>query len=89
MLRARAQHDGQLAKLAQSTFACQNNATQLHQLRVYEVNRTNREPFHQRFQDHALRLMQKHNRVREHRDGALKKGSARAQRADTETSSTT
>jgi hypothetical protein len=50
-----------LTTVAQRTFVCQNNTTQLHQLRVYEVNRTNREPFHQRFQDHALRLMQKHD----------------------------
>jgi NIPSNAP len=48
-----------LTVAAQDTFVCQSKAKTLHQLRIYEVNRANREPFHQRFQDHALRLMKK------------------------------
>jgi hypothetical protein len=49
-----------LASAAPDTFVCQSNGTRLHQLRIYEVNRANREPFHQRFQDHALRIMKKY-----------------------------
>src|SRR5690606_2956971 len=32
----------------------------LQQLRIYEINRDNRGPFHDRFRDHALRIMQRH-----------------------------
>lgn len=32
----------------------------LQQLRIYEINRANRAPFHDRFRDHALRLMERH-----------------------------
>ena len=49
-----------MASATPGTFACQANGTRLHQLRIYEVNRANREPFHQRFQDHALRIMKKY-----------------------------
>lgn len=45
---------------APDTFVCKSDGSRLHQLRVYEVNRDNREPFHQRFQDHASRIMKKY-----------------------------
>jgi hypothetical protein len=45
---------------AQATFAC-DEGERVHQLRVYEINRVNREAFHQRFQDHALRIMKKYD----------------------------
>ena len=41
-------------------YVCPTNETRLQQLRIYEINRDNREPFHQRFQDHALRIMKKY-----------------------------
>jgi hypothetical protein len=41
-------------------FICQGNDSSLQQLRIYEINRANRDAFHQRFQDHALRIMQRH-----------------------------
>jgi hypothetical protein len=49
-----------LSAIAQPTHVCPGNGVQLQQLRVYEVNRDNRDPFHERFRDHALRLMKKH-----------------------------
>jgi hypothetical protein len=41
-------------------FVCPGNGSSLHQLRMYEINRANKGAFHQRFQDHALRIMQRH-----------------------------
>ncbi len=32
----------------------------VHQLRIYEVPRENREVFHERFKDHAVRIMKKY-----------------------------
>ncbi len=49
-----------LAATANTTFLCKNNGTPIQQLRIYEVNRDNRDNFHQRFQDHALRIMKRH-----------------------------
>lgn len=49
------------ASRAADSFECRSNGTRLHQLRVYEIVRDKREPFHQRFQDHALRIMRKHD----------------------------
>ena len=49
-----------LAAASPNTFTCPANGARLHQLRIYEVNRANREPFHQRFQEHALRIMKKY-----------------------------
>jgi hypothetical protein len=49
-----------LASAAQSTYLCPDNGTSIQQLRVYELNRGNRDPFHARFRDHALRLMKKY-----------------------------
>ena len=45
---------------APDRFACQDNGRSLHQLRMYEINRANKGAFHQRFQDHALRIMRRH-----------------------------
>lgn len=41
-------------------YVCRSNGSELQQLRIYELNRANRDAFHQRFQDHALRIMQRH-----------------------------
>jgi hypothetical protein len=49
------------AATAGTTFLCETNGDQIQQLRIYEVNRTNRDNFHQRFQDHALRIMKRHD----------------------------
>lgn len=45
---------------AADAFKCSTDGTRLQQLRIYEVNRENRDPFHQRFQEHALRIMKKY-----------------------------
>ena len=45
---------------AQDRFVCQSNGSELHQLRIYELNRSNKDAFHRRFQDHALRIMKRH-----------------------------
>lgn len=42
-------------------FLCRNNGEEIQQLRVYEINRDNRAAFHRRFQDHALRIMKRHD----------------------------
>lgn len=39
---------------------CPGNGNELQQLRIYEINRDNRNAFHQRFRDHALRIMKRH-----------------------------
>jgi heme-degrading monooxygenase HmoA len=44
----------------QDRYICRSNGSEIQQLRVYEVNRSNREAFHRRFQDHALRIMRRH-----------------------------
>jgi hypothetical protein len=41
-------------------FACATDGARVQQLRIYEIERKNRDPFHERFRDHALRLMKKH-----------------------------
>jgi hypothetical protein len=45
---------------AADALDCATDGPRLQQLRIYEVNRENRDPFHQRFQDHALRIMKKY-----------------------------
>ena len=45
---------------AADAFDCPANGARVQQLRIYELNRDNREPFHRRFQDHALRIMKKY-----------------------------
>jgi hypothetical protein len=45
---------------AADVFDCATEGTRLQQLRIYELNRENRDPFHQRFQEHALRIMKKY-----------------------------
>jgi hypothetical protein len=45
---------------AADSYRCPANEARLQQLRIYEINRDNRGPFHQRFQDHALRIMKKY-----------------------------
>ena len=46
---------------AQDRFVCQSNGSELQQLRIYELNRSNKDAFHRRFQDHALRIMKRHD----------------------------
>lgn len=46
---------------AETTYLCQGNDTQIQQLRIYEMNRSNRDNFHKRFQDHAIRIMRRHD----------------------------
>lgn len=47
--------------LAQTTFLCSDkDRSTLRELRIYDINRPNREPFHERFQDHAIRIMKKY-----------------------------
>jgi hypothetical protein len=45
---------------AQDRYICQSNGSELQQLRIYEINRSNKDAFHRRFQDHALRIMKRH-----------------------------
>lgn len=47
------------AAAAQQRYGC-SSSTGLQQLRIYEINRSNKDAFHQRFQDHALRIMRQH-----------------------------
>ncbi|HEX7769930.1 MAG TPA: NIPSNAP family protein [Dokdonella sp.] len=44
----------------QDRYLCPGNDTELQQLRIYELDRDNRDAFHQRFQNHALRIMKRH-----------------------------
>lgn len=45
---------------AQQADACPGNGREVQQLRIYELNRSNKDHFHQRFRDHALRIMKRH-----------------------------
>jgi heme-degrading monooxygenase HmoA len=45
---------------AADSFACAPDGTRVQQLRIYEIDRENRDAFHERFRDHALRIMKKH-----------------------------
>lgn len=45
---------------AQDRHACASNGDELQQLRIYEINRDNKDDFHKRFQHHALRIMQRY-----------------------------
>lgn len=44
---------------AQERYVCPINDG-IQQLRIYEIDRRNKDAFHQRFQDHALRIMKRH-----------------------------
>lgn len=46
---------------AQDRYICKNNGKELQQLRIYEINRDNKDAFHRRFQDHALRIMKRYD----------------------------
>lgn len=47
--------------LAQSGIPIQEKSyTPVHQLRIYEIPKSNREHFHKRFNDHAMRIMHKY-----------------------------
>lgn len=50
-----------LVASAKTTYLCENNRDQIQQLRIYEMNRSNRDNFHERFKDHALRIMKRHD----------------------------
>src|SRR3546814_11085884 len=41
---------------AQDRYICPGNGSDLQQLRVYEIDRSNKNAFHRRFQDHAVRI---------------------------------
>jgi len=41
-------------------YICPDTGSGIQQLRIYEINRGNRDVFHGRFQDHALRIMERH-----------------------------
>jgi hypothetical protein len=45
---------------AQERYVCPSNDSELQQLRIYKLNRSNKDAFHKRFQDHALRIMKRH-----------------------------
>ncbi|MBC8024572.1 MAG: NIPSNAP family protein [Steroidobacteraceae bacterium] len=45
---------------AADAFDCPANGARLQQLRIYELSRENRDAFHERFRDHALRIMKKY-----------------------------
>lgn len=49
-----------VAARAQDRYICPGNGSELQQLRIYEINRSNKDSFHRRFQDHALRIMKQH-----------------------------
>src|SRR3546814_11739314 len=46
---------------AQDRYICPGNGSDLQQLRVYEIDRSNKNAFHRRFQDHAVRIMKLHD----------------------------
>lgn len=46
---------------AQDRYICKSNGAELQQLRIYEINRDNKDAFHARFQDHALRIMKRYD----------------------------
>ena len=45
---------------AADSFDCSPDGARFQQLRVYEIEPTNRVPFHERFEVHALRIMKKY-----------------------------
>jgi heme-degrading monooxygenase HmoA len=45
---------------ARDRYICRDSSSELQQLRIYEINRGNKDAFHRRFQDHALRIMKRH-----------------------------
>jgi hypothetical protein len=45
---------------AQERYVCPSNGSELQQLRIYELDRSNKDAFHRRFRDHALRIMKRH-----------------------------
>jgi hypothetical protein len=49
-----------VAAKAQDGYFCQSNGSALMQLRIYELNRGNKDAFHRRFKDHALPIMKRH-----------------------------
>jgi NIPSNAP len=46
---------------AETTYLCEGDGSRIHQLRIYELNPANRDNFHRRFQDHAIRIMKRHD----------------------------
>lgn len=45
---------------ANGSYVCPGNQEGLQQLRIYEINRDNRDAFHAQFHGHALRIMGRH-----------------------------
>ena len=48
------------APQALDRYVCQTKGADIHQLRLYEISRSNRDAFHRRFRDHALPIMRRH-----------------------------
>jgi len=44
----------------QTSVESNDKKTPIHQLRIYEIPRENRQVFHERFRDHAQRIMKKY-----------------------------
>jgi hypothetical protein len=44
----------------QDHFVCSAEVGEIQQLRIYEINRSNKDAFHRRFRDHALRIMKRY-----------------------------
>lgn len=49
-----------VANARDDRYVCSGNGKELQQLRIYEINRGNKDAFHRRFQEHALRIMKRH-----------------------------
>jgi len=50
-----------LAFCTSSRLLAQSDTPVIHQLRIYEIPKQNREVFHNRFRDHAKRIMEKYD----------------------------
>jgi hypothetical protein len=44
-----------------TSFYQVKNQEPIHQLRIYQIPKNNRQAFHERFEQHALRIMKKYN----------------------------
>lgn len=47
--------------IALTSFYKEKPETPIHQLRIYEIPKMNRQAFHERFQQHALRIMKRYD----------------------------
>lgn len=51
---------GVILFFSSSLFAQNKDQKPIHQLRIYEIPKENRQVFHERFKDHAMRIMKKY-----------------------------